>query len=252
LLTHVLGRPREWIVAHDEAEMSEAELTRFIDVCERRRGGEPVAYITGIAWFYGREFVVDDSVLIPRPETEHLVDAALGFIRERAGACRVLDVGTGSGAIACTLAAETDAFVDATDISAEAIAIATRNAERLGVTARCRFFHGDIVAPVAGSRYDVVIANLPYVPTADLSPAPDPTSFEPRLALDGGPDGLTAYRVLLREIKNGANAASIVLLEAAPPTIDGLEKLARSALPNFTVSIGNDYAGMRRFVKAEG
>ncbi len=249
LLEHVIGRAREWIVAHGDAQLSEADLTLFIDVCERRREGEPVAYITGSAWFYGREFIVNNSVLIPRRETEHLVDEAVGFLRGLAMAGRVLDVGTGSGAIACSIAAETNALVDATDLSAEAITIAALNAARLGVGDRCRFVCGGLAATVLGERYDAVVANLPYVPTADLLPAPDPTSFEPRIALDGGPDGLTVYRALLPGIADLVTANAVVLLEAAPPTIDNLMELARVSLPNFTMSIGRDYAGLARYVK---
>ncbi len=249
LLAHVLGRSREWIVAHGEAKVSEADLALFIDLCERGRLGEPVSYITGTAWFYGREFSVDRSVLIPRPETEHLVDEALTFLRRLGTECRVLDVGTGSGAIACSMAAETNAVADATDVSPQAVAIAARNAERLGVDHRCRFLCGDLAAPVAGRRYDAVIANLPYVPTADLRAAPDPTSFEPRVALDGGRDGLTVYRALLSGIADLVTARAVVLLEAAPPTIEGLKELTRASLPDFTVTVCHDYAGLARYVK---
>jgi release factor glutamine methyltransferase len=249
LLAHVLGRSREWIISHDDAPIFEADFARFIDLCERRRRGEPVAYITGCTWFYGREFIVNDSGLIPRPETEHLVDEALTFLRRLGTAGRVLDVGTGSGAIACSIAAETKAVLDATDVSPEAVAIAARNAERLGVGDRCRFLCGDLTTPVQGERYDVVVANLPYVPTADLLAAPDPTSFEPRVALDGGADGLAVYRALLRGIADLVNAKSVVLLEAAPPSIDRLMELTQTSLPNFTVSIGHDYAGLARYVK---
>ncbi len=249
MLAHVLGRAREWIVAHGEARLSEADFALFIDVCARRRLGEPVAYITGSTWFDGREFIVDESVLIPRPETEHLVDEAVTFLRGLGSVGRVLDVGTGSGAIACTIAAETSAVVHATDISPEAVAIATRNADRLGVGDRCRFLEGDLATPVEGERYDVVVANLPYVPTVDLPAAPDPTSFEPGVALDGGPDGLTVYRAFFPGIADLVTARAIVLLEAAPPTIDRLMELTQASLPGFVVSIGNDYAGLARYVK---
>jgi release factor glutamine methyltransferase len=249
LLEHVIGRAREWIVAYGDAQLSEAHFARFIDLCERRRRGEPVAYITGCTWFYGREFIVNNSVLIPRPETEHLVDEALTFLRRLGTAGRVLDVGTGSGAIACSIAAETKAIVDATDVSPEAVAIAARNGERLGVGNRCRFLCGDLTAPVKGERYDVVVANLPYVPTTDLLAAPDPTSFEPRAALDGGADGLAVYRALLRGIAELVNAKAVVLLEAAPPTIERLIELTQCSLRDSTVTIGNDYAGLARYVK---
>ncbi|HEY6327324.1 MAG TPA: peptide chain release factor N(5)-glutamine methyltransferase [Candidatus Cybelea sp.] len=247
LLEHVLGQAREWIVAHGEADVSEADFSLFIDLCKRRSLGEPIAYIIGSAWFCGREFIVDKSVLIPRPETEHLVEEAVAFIQARGGG-RVLDVGTGSGAIACSIAAETGVFVDATDISPEAIVMAMENSRRLKIADRCRFFHGNLVEPIIDERYDVIVANLPYVPTAELAAAPDPTSFEPRIALDGGPDGLSLYRELMRDIPSLIAENGLVLLEAAPPTIAKLDELTRAALANFSVSICCDYAGLARYL----
>ena len=141
LLERVLERPRAWIVAHGQDRSAAGDAAQFFDLCERRAAGRPLAYVLGSAGFYGREFVVDESVLVPRPETEHLVDDAIAFIkampRDRAPA--VLDLGTGSGAIACTIAAETPARVDAVDISAAALEVARENARRLNVADRCRF-----------------------------------------------------------------------------------------------------------------
>ncbi len=250
LLAHALGRSREWIVAHPEQRVSRMQERAFMSLCERRARGTPVAYLLGSAGFYGREFLVDERVLVPRPETEHLVEEAIRFIQQRGGSCRVLDVGTGSGAIACSIAAETNALVDATDVSHAAIAVAARNAERLAVFDRCQFRHGHLTAPVSKRRYDVVVANLPYVPTADLPQAPEAASFEPRVALDGGSDGLALYRRLLPQLPPLLDATALVLLEAAPPTVEGLDALARLALPGFTTSIGHDYAGLARYVKA--
>jgi release factor glutamine methyltransferase len=254
MLAHAAGRPREWIVAHPEALLPAEEARAFVALCERRRAGAPIAYLLGSAGFCGREFLVDENVLVPRPETEHLVEEAIEFIRERTyprdRVPEVLDVGTGCGAIACTVASETNARVDATDVSNKALTVAIQNTRRLGVRERCRFHEGDLVDPVRGNRYDVVIANLPYVPSADLRQAPDPTAFEPRLAVDGGPDGLALYRRLLSEIENLLNERALLLLEAAPPTIEALRILTQGALPNFTISVGHDYAGLARYIKA--
>jgi release factor glutamine methyltransferase len=247
LLARVLRRDRAWIVAHGDAAASAEEIEEFRALCEGRAAGVPVAYLLGSAEFYRREFVVNENVLVPRPETEHLVDEALRFIR---GAMRVLDVGTGCGAIACTIAAETKAFVDATDISPAAIGVANENARRLGVSGRCRFHQGDLTEPVRNCRFDVVIANLPYVPTTDLPKPPDPASFEPREALDGGPTGLSLYRRLLEQLPRLLNSDALVLLEAAPPTISGLKEIVRTILPYFTISVGQDYAGLDRYIKA--
>jgi len=246
LLAHAMGRSREWIVAHPGTTILKEEAHAFLSHCDRRRMGEPIAYIIGSAGFYGREFLVSEHVLIPRPETEHLIDEALAFIR---GPMRVLDVGTGSGAIACTLAAQSPATVDATDISPEAIAVADENARRLRVGDRIRFLHGDLVEPVRSNRYDVVIANLPYVPTADLPKCPDPTSFEPRAALDGGPDGLLLYRRLLPELPPLLNEPSMILFECAPPKFEALLDLTRQYFPDFVIEGGRDYAGLPRYIK---
>ncbi len=254
LLAHALERSREWLAAHPEDAVEPARLETLFAACERRRCGTPIAYILGRAGFYGREFAVDENVLVPRPETEHLVDEALRFLRRAmrdGGTPAVLDVGVGSGAIACTIAAETGLTVDGTDVSPGALRIAARNARRIGVGDRCRFHEGDAALPVAGRRYDLVVANLPYVPSRDLPAPPDPASFEPRAALDGGSDGLDCYRRLLCDAPALLAPGGMTILEAAPPTIAGLAALVRAAFPAAAVEIGRDYAGLARYVKAE-
>ena len=247
-MADVLGRPRAWIVAHPKEALSQRQVEKFIEYCNRRRAGEPIAYILGSAGFYGREFLVDARVLVPRPETEHLIEEALRFIR---GPLRVLDVGTGCGVIACTIAAETCATVDATDTSTAALEIARENARRLGVTGRCSFYRGDLTEPVRHNRYDMIIANLPYVPRADLPKPPNPTSFEPREALDGGPDGMIHYRRLLAQLPPLLSANALILLEGAPPTISKLAKLVHSTFPSAVIERGNDYAGLVRYIRAQ-
>jgi release factor glutamine methyltransferase len=253
LLESVLRRPRAWIVAHGEERPTIEDAAEFLRLCERRASGMPLAYVLGSAGFYGRDFVVNETVLVPRPETEHLIDEAIAFIEvlPEEGTPAVLDLGTGSGAIACTIAAQTRARVDAIDISPAAIAVAMENARRLRVSDRCRFLVGDLTAPLDDERYDVVIANLPYMPTADIPSAPNPLSFEPRLAVDGGPDGLSAYRRLLPTLERRRKPHALVLMEAAPPTIVGLEQLAVKFLKEFVIDVRADYAGLRRYIKAE-
>jgi release factor glutamine methyltransferase len=247
LLGHALNREREWIVAHGDATPSREEVRAFERLSTQRSEGVPVAYLLGSAGFYGREFLVNQSVLVPRPETEHLIDEALRFIGSQP--LRVLDVGTGSGAIACTIAAETLASVHATDISPAAVAIAGENGRRLGVADRCRFYVGDLTEPVKNERYDVVIANLPYVPTAQIPRKPDPVTYEPREALDGGPDGLAVYRRLLDTLPPLLNPRALILLEAAPPTMLGLSAIVRSALPRSAIAVCRDYAGLDRYLR---
>jgi len=252
LLACALERSRDWIVAHPDDDVDEAALARYVALCARRSTGMPLAYVLGRAGFYGREFEVDESVLVPRPETEHLVDEALLFLRQRALEGResaVLDVGTGSGAIACTIAAQSQNAVDATDASPAALDVAARNARRLGVARLCRFFCGDLMEPVASRRYDLIVANLPYLPTRDLPAAPDPVSFEPAVALDGGPDGLDCYRRLLQTAPAALALEGLLLLEAAPPTMPALETLVRAAFPGAQVAFGNDYAGLARYLR---
>ena len=250
LLAHALRRPREWIVAHPEERLSEEQRATFAGLCERRGAGEPIAYILGNAGFYGREFFVNGDVLIPRPETEHLVDEAIAFVKTRRGAVSVLDVGAGSGAIACSIAAETAAVVVGTDISETAIAVAQQNARRLNVADRCAFVHGDLAEPVHGRRFGAIVANLPYVPHGDLPAAPDPLSFEPRVALDGGSDGLTTYARLVPQLPPLLESGGLLLLEAAPPTIGRLQRMLQSAFPRYAIEQKHDYAGLPRYLKA--
>lgn len=247
LLAHALHREREWLVAHGDATPSREEAQEFERLSAQRSWGVPVAYLLGSAGFYGREFLVDENVLVPRPETERLVADAIAFIGNRSSC--VLDVGTGSGAIACTIAAETQATVSATDISPAAIEVAKKNAQRLGVADRCKFLAGDLTEPVKNSRYDVVVANLPYVPTAEIPSKPDPIAYEPREALDGGLDGLALYRRLLDTLAPLVNANALILLEAAPPTMRGLSAIVRSALPHSAIAVRQDYAGLDRYLK---
>jgi release factor glutamine methyltransferase len=259
LLAHALERTREWIVAHDREFVPTQRAERFFALCRSRRLGTPLAYVLGSAWFYGREFAVDARVLVPRPETEHLIDETLAFLGERANTKRrggspiaVLDVGAGSGAIACTIAGENaDVMVDGTDVSPEAIDVARYNARALGVCDRCRFYCGSFAAPVEGRSFDVVLANLPYVPTAELPQKPDPVGFEPRVALDGGHDGLEAYRGFLPAAAAASlvGARGLLLLEAAPPQMDGLVALARTAFPRAGVEVGRDFSGLARYAR---
>lgn len=179
LLTNVTGRSRAWLLANDDVEISDAMAATARTFVARRGTGEPVPYIVGSVGFYGHTLLVDANVLVPRPETEHLIDDALQHIRQNYEHPHVLDVGTGSGAIACVIAAEfSKAIVHGIDVSPEALLVALANAHRLGVEERVSLFFGDLTQPVhAKCCYDVIVANLPYVPTADISPAPDPVSF---------------------------------------------------------------------------
>jgi release factor glutamine methyltransferase len=191
LLAAATGRSEASVLAHSEKSLLEQEKNQFLEMTARRAAGEPIAYILGHKEFYGLELAVNPAVLIPRPETELLVDLALD--RNPAS---VLDVGTGSGAIALAIKRHRpQARVVATDASASALDVARRNAARFNLEVELR--HGRWFEPVAGERFEAIISNPPYVVVGDPHLAALP--YEPRLALLGGADGLDGFRVLARE-----------------------------------------------------
>ena len=253
LLAHAGGVTRQEMIAHRERELTPDVAQRFGELVQRRGQGTPLAYVTGEAGFYGRMFGVDERVLVPRPETELAIEWTVRHLRaigrEDGSAA---DVGTGSGAIAVTLASELHGLsVYATDISQDALAVARRNAARNDVFQHVTFLHGDLAAPVLPyAPFDCVVANLPYVPSADCARAPDPVSFEPLLARDGGPDGLSHYRRLLPDLRALVAPRGIAILEAAPANARVLERLVRDALPEAGIETIRDYADLDRFVVA--
>jgi len=251
LLAFVLECERTELLVRDDLEIGQAQRTHFDALLAERTRGVPVAYLVGNAWFYGRSFEVTRDVLVPRPETEHLIEAALDDLRaEKKTAGVVVDVGTGSGAIAITLAAELPELkVVATDVSNAALVVARRNAAAHGVSERCSFRHGDLLVPLARASVDCIVANLPYIPSGDVPKAPNPVAFEPSIALDGGADGLALYRKLLEQIPRVAKPGASLFLEAAPPTIDPLAAIVESAFPTALISIGEDYAGFDRYIQ---
>ena len=242
--------PSSFLARRDDA-LSASDAERFERAVARRERGEPIAYIVESAGFYGREFRVTPGVLVPRPESEHVAEAAIADLNARAPvARRVADIGTGSGILAITLACEVPhADVYATDVSSAALAIARANAQTLN--ADVAFHEGDLAAPLGShAPLDVVIANLPYVPSADVPATPDPVSFEPLVALDGGGDGLVLYRRLVAQLPPLLAPGAALFFEAAPPTIEALAEIVSGAFPNAHVEIGEDYANLERFVVA--
>jgi release factor glutamine methyltransferase len=252
LLSWILERDAAWLLAHPDASLSAAQSERIEAAIARRAAGEPVAYIVGSSGFFGRTFAVDVRVLVPRPETEAVVEAALACVRAARASrrARICDVGTGSGAIAVSLACELpDAELTAVDISESALAVARANAQTHGVARRIRFVCGDGLR-ATGERFTCVVANLPYVRTAELAAAPDPTSFEPRAALDGGPDGLDLYRALLDDARQALEPEGTLVMEAGPDTVPELARLTRARLVGRPVEVLVDYAGLERLVIA--
>lgn len=221
---------------------------RFCALLLLRAQREPLQYLVGSQCFYGLDFAVDARVLIPRPETETLCELALACMR-RYRAPRVLDVCTGSGAIAVTLGHECPgALVTATELSAGALALATENALRNGVTVR--FFHGDLLAPVRGEPFDVIVSNPPYIPSADCDVLQPEVRREPRLALDGGADGLAFFRRLAQDAPACLAEGACLLVEVGDGQAPRVAALFAKSAAYTEITIHCDLFGMQRFVTA--
>ncbi len=246
ILGHVIGKPREYLIAHSEQPLSDLDAHTFDKLLTLRARGMPIAYILGQRPFFDRSFKVTPHVLVPRPETEHLVEAALEWAAHR-GSIRVVDVGTGSGAIAVSLAAHLpDAGVIATDVSCAALLIAYENAA--GLT-NLRFVQADLLLPLRGPL-DVICANLPYIATGEMNVL-EVAHFEPHVALDGGADGLDVIRRLLRQAPARLASPGLLLLEIGADQGAAVEALAKAAFPGAAVSVLKDYAKLDRVVRVE-
>ncbi|RAO77113.1 peptide chain release factor N(5)-glutamine methyltransferase [Dyella jiangningensis] len=212
LLVHVLGKPRSWLIAHANDELDAAHAAAFEALVQRRSDGEPVAYLTGRRGFWSLDLEVTPATLIPRPETELLVELALDRL-PATGAARVADLGTGSGAIALAIARESPAVrVVATDASADALAVAQRNAiaQRIGNVA---FAHGDWLAPLHGQVFDVIVSNPPYIESGDPHLGQGDLRFEPMSALASGADGLDDIRRIVTDARAHLKPGGWLLME---------------------------------------
>ncbi len=249
LLSKVLAMPKVQLYVNFERSLTEEELNQYRDLVRRRARHEPVAYILGRKEFYGLTLKTTPAALIPRPETEHLVDEALRLAREfwPGQAVRIADLGCGGGAIALALAHSLpQGELAAVDISAEALALARENADALGLAERITFDLGDLLAPLPGRTFHLICANLPYIPTPEMKTLmPDVAGHEPHLALDGGPLGLTLIERLLRAAPDHLEPGGHVLLEIWPDSLPALEALAREI--GFTPAEPiRDLAGLNR------
>ena len=212
LLVHVLDRPRSWLIAHVNDALDAAHESAYAALVERRRHGEPVAYITGHRGFWSFDLEVTPATLIPRPETELLVELALDKLPAKKPS-RVADLGTGSGAIALAVARECPrAQVVATDASAQARAVARRNAERLGI-ANIAFAQGDWLAPLTGQRFDLIVSNPPYIEADDPHLAQGDLRFEPSSALASGHDGLDDIRRIVADARSHLEVGGWLMME---------------------------------------
>jgi release factor glutamine methyltransferase len=253
VLSHVTGASRAQLIAYPERGLSEAECRAFRDLLERRAAGEPVAYLTGHREFMGLDFATDARALIPRPETELLVEAGLEAARARLarGITPIAaDIGTGSGAIAVSLAALEPRLprVYAVDVAADALALARENVERLGVRDRVMLLQGDLLDPLP-EPVDLLLANLPYIALAEAETLPpDVREFEPAGALFGAEDGLGHFRRLFAGAAPHLRPAAAVMLEIGADQGAAVRDLARRAFPTATVEVRQDYAGLDRLV----
>ncbi|MGD0912979.1 MAG: peptide chain release factor N(5)-glutamine methyltransferase [Terracidiphilus sp.] len=214
LLLRLLDKNRAWMLAHHDEELGYEYAGQYIAMLERRFAGEPMQYILGETEFYRLPFRVSPDVLIPRPETEHVVEKVL-TLAPHFNRPRIVDVGTGSGAIAIALAhALPDAVVTATDVSTAALGVARENAQLNGVAERILFREGDLLEPVAGELFDIVVSNPPYVPEADReSLAVEVRDYEPKQALFAGVDGLDLYRRLIPQALAALAPGGYLILE---------------------------------------
>jgi len=245
LLAHVLQKPKTWVLAHPEYHLNPDQKAHLEQLVSRLQQGEPLPYLTG-----KQDFAVSPSVLIPRPETELLVEQALSWLDSHPDAKHALDVGTGSGCIAVTLATRKPWLtITATDLSPAALEIAKQNAATHQVTAQIAFEQADLF-PSEDQTYDLVCANLPYIPTSKLGQV-NTLAFEPTLALDGGADGLSPIRRLLDQLPPKLIAPALVLLETEATLGAETLALAKTAFPKADASMLQDLAGLDRLVRIE-
>lgn len=251
ILAHILDQDRSWLFAHYDYVLNEEQAAQLTDLVARRVANEPVAYLVGHKEFYGLDLAVDKRVLIPRPETELLVDAVLDHIESRADrAVTLVDVGTGSGAIALAVAANApETTVYALDVCEHALGVARRNVEAHGQQDRVHLLRSDLLSELP-EPVDIIAANLPYITSADMDClAAGIREYEPHLALAGGDDGLDMVRELLRQIPDRLHPGGVIFLEIGSDQGQAALDVVHELLPQATyVGLRQDYHGLDRLV----
>ena len=254
LVRSILGASRAEFFASLDRLLDHANLQRLDRLVARRLTGEPLAYILGHREFYGVDLFVDRHVLVPRQETELLVDVVLQWHSRRnggAGRVEVLDVGTGSGAIAVALACSLpDATVFGTDISVAALRVADANRRRHGLQDRVHLVRTDLTRGLRGS-VDVIVSNPPYIPTEDIRSLPPEVRREPALALDGGVDGLAVIRRLMSEARGRIRSGGMLIVEISPDQVRAVTAEAMRTFPAANVRAYDDLMGLARAVTVE-
>ena len=260
LLAHTLGKPRPWLLAHPEIEIGPDQVSAYREGLARLVAGEALPYLLGHWEFFGREFILTPEVLIPRPETELLVERALDWLGTHPDRRRLADIGTGSGCIAISLALHVpDVFVVGTDLSPAALDVARTNAKKHNVSDRVQFLHADLLniqpagLPVGMATFnlqpfDSIVANLPYIPSARLKEL-EVARKEPLAALDGGADGLELVRRLLEGAPGALAPGGLLLLEIDSSHAEAARALAQAAFPHSQATLIPDLAGYQRLVE---
>jgi release factor glutamine methyltransferase len=254
LLAHVLKKPRSWVLAHSEAILTEGQQNQLNESLARLEDGEPFPYVLGHWEFFGLDFEVTPDVLIPRPETELLVEKAIVWLQASPVRRTVADVGTGSGAIAISIAINVpDAQILATDISPEALKVAQKNAHKFGVEHRIEFVRCDLLPPqpemfTTEQHLDLLCANLPYIPTKTLHHLPV-YGREPTVALDGGEDGLDLYRRLMKVAPDWLAPNAMVLFEIEATRGIPALNLAYDMFSEAEIHLHKDLTGLDRLLE---
>ncbi len=260
-VTEVTNVTKEWIYANSAYRLPSTAYRKYKKIIEKRARYEPVAYITSKKEFYGLDFYVNNSLLIPRPETELLVEEVLKAIRDMRYEIRfnIVDVGTGSGCIAISLAkklaiSNKQLTIYATDISKKALEVAKLNAKKHNVQNRITFLQGDLLIPVTSdkiqeTRIDIIVANLPYVKDQEMEKLPNGIKkYEPKTALYGGKEGLDYYKKLLYQIRKYLNKKVKIFLEISPYQTDLVKIIAKKYFPQGKIEIKKDYSRLDRIV----
>ncbi|NMB55664.1 MAG: peptide chain release factor N(5)-glutamine methyltransferase [Leptolinea sp.] len=247
IAAHVLDKPRAWLLAHPEEILSAAHLTRMDEMLAALAAGAPLAYLTGEREFFGLRFIIRPGLLVPRPETELLVETALDWLQRHPERRTAVDVGCGSGCIAVTLAARvTDLQIDALDIDPLAVETTIQNAGHYANGTRVIVFQSDLLTATRNT-YDLICANLPYIPTEKLSDLPA-ARFEPYHALDGGRDGLYLIGRLLEQAVSRLRPQGLILLEIEATLGESILRLSRRYFPKAKIDLLPDLAGLPRLV----
>ena len=250
VLAYVLNTTREWLITHPDVELTDAQTEQADFLLSRLCNEEPLPYLTGHQAFYGLDFLVTPDVLIPRPETELLVEECIEWLEARPSRRKVADIGTGSGVIAVCLADHfQDVNIYAVDVSEKALQVAGKNANLFHVNERIRFARSDLLENCQ-EQFDLIAANLPYIPTSTLKELPV-ARFEPLLALDGGKNGLDFISKLITQSPNNLKPGGMIILEIEANQSEVVQQLAKNSYPHAQITLLTDLANHPRILKIQ-